>query len=98
MVSRTFSFAKIFDCKVRKLHVSVVNDYADNRHANFSLDTDVFIFLNYSIPIGFVNTPKYLFPPDCSFKNCEKPQKFSNYTSTMSIVRVVNDHADAVSV
>ena len=29
------------------------------------------------IAIGFVNTPKILFSPDCSFKVCEKPSKFS---------------------
>ena len=32
MVSRNFSFfVEIFDCKVRKLGVRVVNDYADTR-------------------------------------------------------------------
>ena len=31
------------------------------------------------------NTPKYLFLPDCSFKICEKPSKFSKS------VRVVID-------
>ena len=75
-----FRFLKIFDRKDRKSGVRVVNDY--------SLDTDVFKFFNY---IGCVNTPKYLFLPDCSFKICEKPSKFSRS------VTVVVDYGDTVS-
>ena len=44
---------------------------------NFSLDMAVFKFLNYCYWMCSVNTPKYLFLPDCSFNICEKPSKFS---------------------
>ena len=46
-------------------------------HPNFSLDMAVFKFLNYCYWMCSVNTPKYLFLPDCSFNICEKPSKFS---------------------
>ena len=66
-VSQTFSFSmKIFDRKVRLC-----------RHENFSLDTNVFIFLIIAIGFVRVNTPKNLFSPDCSFKICGTPSKFS---------------------
>ena len=43
---------------------------------NFSFDTDVFIFLNYCYWVCKY-TQENLFSPDCSFKICEKPSKFS---------------------
>ena len=77
-VSQTFSFSmKIFDRKVRLC-----------RHENFSLDTNVFIFLIIAIGFVRVNTPKILFSPDCSYKICGTPSKFSES------VRVVVDFSD----
>ena len=40
-----------------------------------TVDTAVLNFL--IIAIGCANTPKYILLPDCSFKICEKPSKFS---------------------
>ena len=40
-----------------------------------TVDTAVLDFL--IIAIGCANTPKYILLPDCSFKICEKPSKFS---------------------
>ena len=37
-------------------------------HSNFHI---------FKLLLFFVNTPKYLFSHDCSFKICEKPSKFS---------------------
>ena len=48
------------------------NEYAETQ---FFLDTEVLIFK--IIAVGFENTPKYLFSPECSFKICEKPSMFS---------------------
>ena len=53
-----FVFAKTFHYKNRKSQVRWLH-----RHANFSLDTEVFIFLN-NIAIGCVNKTKYLFSPE----------------------------------
>ena len=68
-----FVFSKIFDCKVRKSGVRVVKDYVDTQiflqMPRFSM------FLIFAI--RYVNTPKYNILPDCSFKICDKPSKFS---------------------
>ena len=68
-----FVFAKIFDHKVRKSGVSIVNYYVDTQ-----IFLQIRLFSNFLIiAIGYVNTPKYRFLTDCSFKICEKPLKFS---------------------
>ena len=49
--------------------------------------------------IGFVNTPKYIFSPDCSFKICEKPSSFQKCPRSRRLRRhrvcLVKDYADA---
>ena len=57
----------------------------------FSLDTEIFIFLNYCYSV-FKHT-QVLFSPDCSFKICEKPSKF--FKKVRIVLSV--DHADTVS-
>ena len=63
-----FVFLKILDHKVRKSRTRV-------GHANFSLDSDDFIFLNYCYWVR--KHTQVPFSPDCSFKICVKPSKFS---------------------
>ena len=52
--------------------------------------------------IGVVNTTKYLFSPDCSFKICENPANFSESVPKSSwlcrhFVHIVIDYANTVS-
>ena len=79
--AKFFDFAELFDRKVRKSGVRVVNDYTDDQFYLYTY-MEIFIFLNFK----YVNTSKYLFFPDCSFLICEKPSKFSKsvtYTFTL---------------
>ena len=72
-------FRKLFrfleDIRSQSLKMASLRSQGLYEQTNFSLDTDIFIFLN--IAFGCINTPKYLFSPDCSFKIFEKPSKFS---------------------
>ena len=54
-------------------------------HANFSSDTEIFIFLNYCY-YRCVYKPKYLFSPVCSFEICEKPLEFSKNFHVIFVV------------
>ena len=56
-----------------KLHVSKINDCADNQ---IFLKKGAFSYF-LIITVRFVNTPQELFLTDCSFKICGKPSKFS---------------------
>ena len=71
-----FVFAKISDRKDRKSSVTT-------RTQKFSVDTAVFKLLNYCN--WMCKHTQIFFLPDCSFKICEKPSKFSKS------VRVVFD-------
>ena len=42
------------------------------------------------LAIGFVNTSKYLFSPDCSFEICEKPSKFSKSVQVVFAVSALS--------
>ena len=70
---KLFRFRKDIRSKnVWKLSVFVVIDYADTP---FFLDMKVFIFLNYCYWV--CKHTLIIFFPDCSFKSCENPSKFS---------------------
>ena len=80
-----FVFVKIINREVQKMHISVVNDYA---HANFSLDMDVFIFLNYCywvcLPSKFSKSVLVVF--DNAYTVSALPTPFRiviDYTDTM---------------
>ena len=99
----TTVFCKLFrfreDIRLQSLKIVFLRSQQRGGHANFSLDTDIFIYLNYCYCV--LNTPKYLFSPDCSFKICEKPSTFSDsvcvVVSSLVCVRVVVDYADTMS-
>ena len=84
-VSQTFLFSQ----RLQSKKIACQHCQWLRRHAIFSLGKGV-LYL-YRIAIGYLNTPKYLFSPDCSFKICEKPSKFSKSVS------IVIDHAGTVT-
>ena len=55
-----------------------------SRHANFSLDTDVFIFLSYCYWV--CKHTQVPFSPVYSFYICEKPLKFSESVQVVFVV------------
>ena len=102
----------MFDRKVRKYGVRLVNNYVDTQWI-FFLDMAVFNF--YLLLSDVWTCPNTFLLCDCSFKICEKPAKFSksihvvievsakyyadimSSTTTWHSVRVVNEYAGTVS-
>ena len=65
----------------KKMSFTVQGDYIFV-YCFFAFNMHIFLLIrSFSyfkiIPVGFVNTPKYLLSPDCFFKIWEKPSKFS---------------------
>ena len=96
-----FVFTKIFNHNVRKSRVRVAVDYANTQ---IFPQVRGFSYLNYCYWV--CKHTQVLFSPDCFFKICEKPSKFSSAQSlsclrsqrlSRHLVRVVNDFTDTMS-
>ena len=89
-VSKTFFiFAKIFDCKVWKSHVCVVNNTL--KHTFFVGYWHFHIFI--SLLLGVLTHLNTFSLPDRSFKIWEKPSKFSESVRIVLVrVCIVNDY------
>ena len=92
---KLISFRKDFQAKSSK--ITCPHSCWRHGHTIFSLDKKVFIFLNYCYWV-YKHTQVH-FLPDCSFKICEKPTKFSRKCPrSYCHVRVVNGYADTASI